>query len=127
MLPARNRLRTGADFSAVTRARGGARAGSRLLVVHANQTDSRAVRPPRVGFVVSKSVGGAVVRNRVKRRLRALMASRLDAVPAGVDLVVRAQPAAADLPSGDLGVELDRLLGQVLGRVRPAPSCGAGA
>lgn len=126
MLPARNRLRTGADFSAVTRARGGARAGSRLLVVHANQTDSRAVRPPRVGFVVSKAVGGAVVRNRVKRRLRALMAARLPLVPAGVDLVVRAQPACADLTSSALGTELDRLLGQALSRISPVAPSGAG-
>ncbi|NLJ52513.1 MAG: ribonuclease P protein component [Intrasporangiaceae bacterium] len=126
MLAARNRLRTGADFSAVTRARGGARAGSRLLVVHANQTDSRAVRPPRVGFVVSKAVGGAVIRNRVKRRLRALMATRLPLVPAGVDLVVRAQPAAADLDSSALGTELDRLLGQALARVVPAQPFGVG-
>lgn len=115
MLPARNRLRTGADFSAVTR--GGARAGSRVLVVHANQTDPQAVRPPRVGFVVSKAVGSAVLRNRVKRRLRALVAARLPALPLGVDLVVRAQPAAAGLSSSDLGTDLDRLLEQAVRRL----------
>ena len=53
-------------------------------MVHANRTDSRAENPPRVGFVVSKAVGGAVVRNRVKRQLRA--ASR---------------PLVAELPTGD--------------------------
>ena len=114
MLPSRNRLRTGADFGAVTRSRGGSRAGSRFLVVHANSTDARAVRPPPVGFVVSKAVGGAVVRNRVKRRLRALMAPRLTLLPNGVDVVVRAQPAAAGLDSAALGAELDRLLGRTL-------------
>jgi len=67
-----------------------------------------------------------VIRNRVKRRLRALMATRLPLVPAGVDLVVRAQPAAADLDSSALGTELDRLLGQALARVVPAQPFGVG-
>ncbi|MFN2318488.1 MAG: ribonuclease P protein component [Dermatophilaceae bacterium] len=117
MLPVRHRLRTGAEFNAVTRGPGGARAGSPLLVVHANLTDSRAVRPPRVGFVVSKAVGGAVTRNLVKRRLRAQVAGALPRVPAGVDLVIRAQPAAAGVSSSVLGAELRRLLDAVLRRV----------
>lgn len=121
MLPVRHRLRSGAEYGAVTRGPGAARAGSRLLVVHANQTDSRAVRPPRVGFVVSKAVGGAVIRNRVKRRLRAQASRRLPSLPAGVDLVVRAQPSAADASSAVLGTELDRLVDVVLGRVAPHP------
>lgn len=120
MLPVRNRLRTAAEFTAVTRGRGGARAGSRLLVVHANQTDSRTVRPPRVGFVVSKAVGGAVTRNLVKRRLRARTAALLPTVPAGVDLVVRAQPAAAEVPSADLAAELERLVTVALDKL-PTP------
>ena len=70
--------------------------------------------PARVGFVVSKAVGGAVVRNRTKRRLRALMAARLTGIPGGCDVVVRANPAAGDATSAQLGDELDRLLGQVL-------------
>lgn len=114
MLPPRHRLRTAADFSAVTRGPGGARAGSRLLVMHAKQTDSRAARPPRVGLVVSTAVGGAVVRNRVKRRLRGLLALRLTSIPAGVDLVVRAQPAAVGASSQVLGADLDRLLAKTL-------------
>ena len=114
MLPPRHRLRTAADFSAVTRGPGAARAGSRLLVVHARQTDPHAARPPRVGLVVSKAVGGAVVRNQVKRRLRGLLAGRLAAVPPGVDLVVRAQPASAGLSSHALARDLDRLLAKAV-------------
>jgi ribonuclease P protein component len=63
-----------------------------------------------VGFVVSKAVGGAVVRNRTRRRLRALMAARLTRLPAGADVVVRANPAAADATSAQLAHDLDRLL-----------------
>ena len=116
MLPARHRLRHGADFARVVRGTGGTRSGSRLIVVHANQTDTRAGHPPRVGFVVSKNVGGAVVRNRTKRVLRALMAARLAGIPEGTDIVVRANPAAADATSARLGTELARLLSQVLTR-----------
>ena len=55
----------------------------------------------RAGFVVSRAVGNAVTRNRVKRRLRHLASAALGASPVRVDLVVRALPdaAAADLPA----------------------------
>jgi ribonuclease P protein component len=86
-------------------------------VVHANQADARAGQPPRVGFVVSKAVGGAVVRNRTKRRLRALMAARVRSLPVGVDVVVRANPVAAQANSLSLGAELDSLLARVTARL----------
>lgn len=117
MLPAGNRLRVSSDFAAVFRGPRGARAGSTLIVVHANQTDARAGQPPRVGFVVSKAVGTAVVRNRTKRRLRALMAARLELLPQGTDVVVRANPVAAQANSHELGAELDALLPKVMARL----------
>ncbi|MDO5502100.1 MAG: ribonuclease P protein component [Actinomycetia bacterium] len=125
MLPARHRLRTGADFRAVTRGRGSARSGSPLLVLHANQTDSSAARPPRVGFVVSKALGGAVVRNRVRRQLRAIVAPLLPAVPGGVDLVVRAQPAAADATFAALRADLEHALTRVVARMPSIAAAGA--
>ena len=48
---------------------------------------------PRFGLIVSKAVGGAVVRNRVKRRLRALAAGLIDESSA-MTVVVRALPSA---------------------------------
>lgn len=60
-----------------------------------------------MGFVVSKALGGAVVRNRVKRRLRHVCAARLGRLGTGVDVVVRATPAAATASSADLGAALD--------------------
>ena len=117
MLPAGHRLRASSDFAATFRGPGVARAGSTLIVVHANQADARAGQPPRVGFVVSKAVGNAVVRNRTKRVLRHVMAARIDRVPAGTDLVVRANPPAAGAASRDLGADVDRLMTTVLSRL----------
>ena len=120
MLPAGHRLRESADFSAALRGSAGTpgvRFGSRLIVVHANSTDARAGLPPRVGFVVSKAVGGAVVRNRTKRRLRAQVAARITRVPAGTDVVVRANPVAAQASSAELGVELDLLLDKAIAKL----------
>ena len=124
MLPAQHRLRHSADFAAAVRAAGGARSGSRLLVVHANQTDTRAGLPPRVGFVVSKAVGSAVVRNRTNRRLRALMHHRINHLPSGTDLVNSANPAAAQANSTELASEIDVLLSRVVRRLAPTSQPG---
>ena len=78
--------------------------------MHANRTDARAELPPRVGFVVSKAVGNAVVRNRTKRRLRASVATRLAGIPAGLDVVVRANPAAAEVTWDELDLAVGRQL-----------------
>jgi len=67
-----------------------------------------------VGFVVSKAVGGAVVRNQVKRRLRHLARERLESLPGSAVLVVRALPPAATTTSAQLGVDLDSALRRVL-------------
>jgi ribonuclease P protein component len=115
VLPARHRLRERADFTTAVRGPGASRAGGRLIVVHANRTDARAELPPRVGFVVSKAVGNAVVRNRTKRRLRASVATRLDGIPAGYDLVVRANPAAAQATWAELDTAFGRQLEKVCG------------
>ena len=89
------------------------------MVVHANSTDARAGQPPRVGFVVSKAVGNAVVRNRTKRVLRALMIARIGQVPDGVDVVVKANPELPRTPHAQLVQDLDRLLATVLRRFSP--------
>jgi ribonuclease P protein component len=68
---------------------------------------------PRVGLVVSKAVGNAVVRNRVKRRLRHIVRDHLTELPDSSELVVRALPASAALDSAELAAELTRCLDRV--------------
>lgn len=70
--------------------------------------------PARIGFVVNKAVGGAVQRNRVHRRLRAVMAARLADLPAGSLTVVRALPASAAATYDELAVDVDQGLRRVL-------------
>jgi ribonuclease P protein component len=89
------------------------------MVMYANSTDARVGQPPRVGFVVSKAVGNAVVRNRTKRVLRALMSGRIAQVPASVDVVVKASPELPTAPRTVLVQDLDRLLATVLRQVPP--------
>ena len=112
MLPATHRLTDPESFrSAVRRGR---RAGSKRLVVHLLAAEGDG--PARVGFVVSKAVGPAVVRNRVKRRLRHLARESLMELPGSAVLVVRALPAAATADYAALGADLGRCLGRVLPR-----------
>jgi len=103
-------MRRPAEFAAAVRS--GARAGSPAVTVHvAERHDDSVVR---VGFVVARAVGSAVVRNRVRRRLRHLVRARLSGLPSGIDVVVRANPAAAGLPSSALAPQLDKALARAL-------------
>ena len=74
-----------------------------------------------VGFVVSKAVGGAVVRNRTKRRLRALMATRMTGLPTDGSLVVRALPPSAGATSALLAADLDGALATAMRRHTSGP------
>jgi ribonuclease P protein component len=110
VLPSDRRIRNGDEFGAVVR--GGRRASRRTLVVHLLREAGPV--PARAGFVVSRAVGGSVVRHRVVRRLRALVAPRLSALPQGSLVVVRALPPAAEATSAQLGSDLDAALARLL-------------
>jgi ribonuclease P protein component len=81
--------------------------------------------PVRAGFVVPKTVGNAVVRNKVRRRLRHLVRERLAALPAGATVVVRALPGAAGRSFPELADDLDAALVAARKR-RPRRSRGEG-
>lgn len=112
MLAAENRLTSGEDFRLA--ARSGVRAGSDLVVVHWLPRSGQG--PVSVGFVVSKAVGNAVVRNRVKRRLRHLTREHLSVLPGSGALVVRARPGAATADAAGLESELTRCLERAVRR-----------
>ena len=65
----------------------------------------------RVGFTASRKVGGAVVRNRVKRLVREIFRERRLDMPAALDLVVIAKPQAARITHAQAATELERALG----------------
>ncbi|QPS34472.1 ribonuclease P protein component [Brevibacterium casei] len=109
MIPDAHRLRHGDDFRRVFRA--GVRVRSDHLMAHSlrDVDDSHAAR---VGFIVSKAVGNAVTRNRVKRRLREIVRPRLGEFGTGSLFVVRALPNAAAADYSQLATEVDDLIGK---------------
>ena len=91
----RHRLSRSRDFDAVYRS--GRSASTRFLVLYwfprsNDETDAA----PRLGLAVPKSVGNAVVRNRVKRQLRETWAELADRARPGHDYVLVARPALAE-------------------------------
>jgi ribonuclease P protein component len=100
-----HRLREPAAFERARRR--GRTWGNALLVLNAVRAD-----PPqtRCGFVVSRRVGKAVVRNRVKRRLREIVRRRLPGVRGGWELVLSARPSTAAAPYLRLAGAVDDLL-----------------
>lgn len=119
MLPSAHRLSDGASFREAVRT--GRRSGTRTVVVHlavpeaaASQDAAVDGQPVRVGFVVSKAVGNAVVRNRVKRRLRHLAREHVSSLPGSAVLVVRALPASATATYAELARDLARGLSRAV-------------
>jgi ribonuclease P protein component len=104
VLASGHRLREGSAFTRTVRS--GARAGSRSLVCHVAVGDE----PTRVGFIVPRSVGNAVTRNRVTRRLRHLMRARVADFSAPCVVVVRALPPASEASYAELARDLDHAL-----------------
>jgi ribonuclease P protein component len=99
-------------------------------MVHAVANPERNERFPqatKVGFVVSRAVGSSVVRSVVKRRLRAVMAARLDRLPPDLLLVVRATPASALASSAELAADLDVALARSLVGLRAGRGEDGGA
>jgi ribonuclease P protein component len=93
----RRRLSRSAEFERVYRQ--GRSKGNRFLVLYAfpREDGTDGEDGPRLGLSVSRRVGGAVERNRVKRVLREAFWAEAERLPSGSDYVVVARPDARDL------------------------------
>ena len=105
MLPARYRMTRSTDFGATVSK--GVRAVQPDLVVHAlRSVGDGSADGPRIGLVVSKSVGGAVQRHRVARRLRHVARTVLSELDPADRVVIRALPGSRNAISARLEQEL---------------------
>jgi ribonuclease P protein component len=126
--PGRRRLSRSAEFERVYRQ--GRSKGNRFLVLYAfpREDDSRAdpSEGPRLGLSVSRRVGGAVDRNRVKRVLREAFWEEAERLPSSSDYVVVARPDAKGLAEreGMSGIRtaLAELVDGLGGSPAPPPS-----
>ncbi|MCW4116431.1 ribonuclease P protein component [Aurantimonas sp. MSK8Z-1] len=115
--PAVERIRKRADFLA---ARAGRRLNGPFFFVETRDRADGA--PPRVGFTVTKKVGNAVERNRIRRRLREAirLGCRADML-CGFDYVIVARRDLLHLPFATLTSELSRRFGRMSGAAQPRP------
>ncbi len=113
MLPARYRMTRSTDFG--TTVSRGVRAVQPDIVVHAMRTDTSTDPGPRIGLVVSKSVGTAVQRHRVARRLRHVARLVIDELDPADRVVIRALPSSRHA----ISARLEQELRTALRRARP--------
>ena|SRR5690242_962430 len=109
------RMRHRADFLA---AAAGAKAAGATFTLQARRREDE--DPPRVGFTVSKKVGNAVERNRVRRRLREMVRlAPVGSLRAGHDYVLIGRRAALAFPFTRMAAELDGALDRLHRGHRP--------
>ncbi|MBV8954746.1 MAG: ribonuclease P protein component [Solirubrobacterales bacterium] len=109
---ARSRLSRSADFDRVFR-NGRSHAGRELVLYVFPRGEEG---PPRLGLSVSRKVGGAVDRNKVKRLLREAFATESSGLPEGTDAVVVARPDARPLAQREGLAGIRRALAELIGK-----------
>jgi ribonuclease P protein component len=93
-----HRLSRSRDFDTVYRK--GRSVSTRFLVLYSFPRDDDPDGGPRLGLAVSRQLGGAVQRNRLKRRLRASFEELAEGLPAGHDYVLIARPGLTEAVEG---------------------------
>jgi ribonuclease P protein component len=101
-----NRVSRPDDFRTVVRQ--GRRSSTPLAVYYRLERD--AAQPARFGFIVSRAVGGAVERNLLRRRMRAVGRELVDGGAHGADVVVRALPGSAQRGWASLSADMHAVL-----------------
>jgi ribonuclease P protein component len=104
-MPALPMLRRRADFEAI--GRDGTARSTPLIVLRWRRTGRGETR---IGLSTPRTLGGAVQRNLVRRRLRELIRARIDTIGPGWDLLIIARPAAATASQAELAAAVDALL-----------------
>jgi ribonuclease P protein component len=110
--PRRSRLTRSGDFDAVYR-RGKSASGRHLVVYAFRRDDGATGDSARLGVSVSKKVGGAVERNRIKRVVREQFATFADEFPRGTDFVVIARSGAFEYIEEQGAAALGERLGEL--------------
>lgn len=107
MLPRNARLTSPEEFARTTKS--GFRQSSTSLVVYLYLTGK--TEPARCGLIVSKNVGGSVVRHRIARQLRHGLLEHITQLPIGALIVIRALPTAT---TKEVRQELDLALPKLI-------------
>ncbi|NIJ05608.1 ribonuclease P protein component [Frigoribacterium faeni] len=111
MLARANRIVRADDYRNTVRR--GRKSGTAHSVVYVRRRDDDAVR---FGFIVAKTVGNAVARNTVRRRLKHVCHDLLPGVPPGTDVVIRALPGSLDVPWSTLLRDISGVVDKVVGQ-----------
>ncbi|MET4159096.1 ribonuclease P protein component [Agromyces sp. PvR057] len=110
MLAKANRITSADDYRVVVRRGAKVATPHTVSYVRSRHSVGDADGEARFGFIVSKKVGSAVRRNRIRRRLKAVSREALLAGACDVDVVVRALPGAADASWPELRSEVIQAL-----------------
>jgi ribonuclease P protein component len=108
----RGRLSRSGDFDRVYR--DGSSRANRFLVLYSFPRSREPGSEPRLGVSVGRRVGGAVVRNKVKRTLREAFWSLAERLPEGHDFVVVARPGVEELVAREGAAGLESSLAELL-------------
>jgi ribonuclease P protein component len=83
-----------------------------VTALYCDRQDAR-FSGPRIGFAVGKVLGGAVARNRIRRRMRAAVATQLSTLTCPVDVVLHPRKSVLDMEFARLKTEIHQLFAAI--------------